>query len=420
MAVGFHGISPFHWFERGAFLARPVGFSTLLILMALIFNAPASQAHAEKTSPSYGIRDMLRPIEEVLTLIQENYAYDISEEQLIQGAIEGIVRTLDQRSKYLPADSYHNLKLNLKGHFSGIGVEVSEKNRRFFLTNIIKNGPADKQKLAPGDELIRLNNIPLAGLSLEEVVALLEGNVGEKVTVLIARNGRQQPPITLTRDVVALQHNTPILMENIVYIPLHSLFQQHTAHYLKNAILHLKKRLNSPIKGIILDLRNNKGGLLEEGVHVSNLFLEDKDISFIQGQSGHPKKRFRAGKGCILRDVPMVVLINHQTGSAAEVIAGALQDQKRAVILGVPSYGKASVQSIYPLADGQAALRLTTHHYFTPQGRNISLKGIAPDLPLKEKAGNSQEDIFLSTAIEWIHRQDKKDRNAPKAAPFKA
>jgi len=335
---------------------------------------------------------------EVLRQIQENYVEPQDPKKLIYGAVKGMVQSLDPHSSFMTKDEYQELMLETKGSFTGIGIEITIKDNILTVVSPIEGTPAYKVGLKAGDKIIKIEDKSTKNMTLMDAVKRIRGPKGTKVKLTILREGERKPLVfSITRDVIPLKSVRAFLLEpGIGYVRI-STFQSKTAKDLAKAVgdLEEKGRLN----GLILDLRNNPGGLLSQAIEVSDYFLDSGIIVTTKGRKHSQDIVARAHKNGETRDYPIIVLVNGGSASASEIVAGALQDNKRAVILGTRTFGKGSVQTILPLSDG-SALRLTTARYYTPSGRSIQLSGIQPDIelafvPPEKKKKKKEERRFL-------------------------
>jgi carboxyl-terminal processing protease len=336
----------------------------------------------------------LKVLAQALALVEQQYPEPKTTKDLVYGAIQGAMGTLDPHSSFMTPDEFRELQIETKGKFSGIGIEISLKDRILTVVSPIEGTPAYQAGLKAGDQILKINGTSAKNITLMEAVKMIRGPKGSKVTLTINREGLQHPKdVVITRETIPIRSvKARILDDGIGYVRLTN-FQDSTDHDLQAYLKKMKQRL-VPFKGLIIDLRNDPGGLLEQAVRVSDEFLKSGLIVYTEGRSRNQNMRFFArpteeGK---LATTPIVVLINEGSASASEIVAGALKDQKRAVIVGTKSYGKGSVQTIIPLDDG-SALRLTTALYFTPSGITINEKGIQPDIVVEEKKPPKDESL---------------------------
>ena len=329
----------------------------------------------------------LKVFAQALALVEDQYAEPKTTKDLVYGAIQGAVGTLDPHSSFMTPEEFKELQIETKGQFSGIGIEITLKDQVLTVVSPIEGTPAYQMGLQAGDQIVKINGTATKNISLTEAVKMIRGAKGSKVTLTSNREGFTQPKdFVITREIIPIRSVKARIMDGgLGYIRLAN-FQDSTDSDLQNYLRKMKQRL-TPFKGLILDLRNDPGGLLEQAVRVSDEFLKSGLIVYTEGRSKQQTMRFYARTGLAdgkFANTPMVVLINEGSASASEIVAGALKDQKRALIVGTKSFGKGSVQTIIPLDDG-SALRLTTALYYTPSGITINEKGIVPDVVVDEK-----------------------------------
>jgi carboxyl-terminal processing protease len=324
----------------------------------------------------------LRTFTEIFGRIKKDYVEPVEDKKLLEDAIRGMLAGLDPHSTFMDAGQYKELKVGTTGRFGGLGIEVTMENGFVKVVSPIDDTPAQRAGMKAGDLVIRLDEKPVKGISLSEAVKIMRGEPGSDITLTVVREGETAPlKITITRDIIKVQSvKSRTLEAGYGYVRISS-FQSPTGQALKKAIEKLKKENKEGLKGLVLDLRNNPGGVLNAAVSVSDAFLKSGLIVYTEGRIKHSKMRFNASPDDIIDGAPMVVLINAGSASASEIVAGALQDQKRAVIMGEKSFGKGSVQTVLPTSNG-SAVKLTTARYFTPSGRSIQAEGIEPDIVL--------------------------------------
>ncbi|MEW6347802.1 MAG: S41 family peptidase [Thermodesulfobacteriota bacterium] len=323
----------------------------------------------------------LKLFRQTMQQIQEDYAGDVKDKELIQGAIDGMLRSLDPHSSYLTQDLLRELQYQTEPEFGGLGIEIVLEDGILTVVTVIEASPAAKAGLTSGDKIIGIGGESARNMTLMQAVKKMRGARGTKVTITVAREGKQPQDYTVTRDVIHVQSiKTQILEKGYPYIKLVS-FRKNTVEDLAEAVRKAASR--AQVKGLVLDLRNNPGGLLDEAWKVANLFVESGLIVYTDGRSKDQRMEFRATSGDHFR-FKVAVLINGGSASASEIVAGCLQDHQRALLFGTQSFGKASVQTIIPLENG-GALRLTTAYYYTPSGRHIQKKGIQPDVDMKSR-----------------------------------
>ncbi|HZS83486.1 MAG TPA: S41 family peptidase [Stellaceae bacterium] len=316
---------------------------------------------------------------EVFERVRSDYVEEVSDEQLIEAAINGMLSSLDPHSSYLNAKNFKDMQVQTRGEFGGLGIEVTMENGLVKVVSPIDDTPAAKAGLKPNDLITHLDGEPILGLTLPEAVEKMRGPVNSEVKLTIRREGREPFDVTLTRAVVRIQSvKSHLEGDNVGYIRITS-FNEQTDSGLHAAVKSLQEKAGNKLVGYVLDLRNNPGGLLDQAIAVSNDFLQRGEIVSTRGRRPDDAQRYNARPGDITNGLPVVVLINGGSASASEIVAGALQDHRRAILLGTRSFGKGSVQTIIPLP-GHGAIRLTTARYYTPSGRSIQAKGIEPDI----------------------------------------
>jgi carboxyl-terminal processing protease len=341
-------------------------------------------------------------------IVQKNYVKEVSDKELIQGAINGMLQSLDPHSSFLTEDLFKELQVETKGEFGGLGIEITLENGILTIVSPIEDTPAYRAGLKPGDKIIKINGESTKNITLLKAVKKMRGPKGSKVTITIMREGfRKFKDFTVTRDIIHVRSvKKQVLEPGYLYVRIVN-FQESTEGDLKAAIDQFSEQ--EPIKGLILDLRNNPGGLLDQAVKVANLFVDKGLIVYTDGRVKDQRMEFRASRTGKHYDIKTAVLINEGSASASEIVAGALQDHDRAVIFGTKSFGKASVQTIIPLDNG-AGLRLTTAYYYTPKGRHIQEKGIVPDVDLKEEVQKQQDEEFEEESKIDEKKKRKKSR----------
>jgi carboxyl-terminal processing protease len=324
----------------------------------------------------------LRTFTDVYMRIKRNYVEEVDDATLLENAIRGMLSGLDPHSSYLSKRDFHDLQIGTSGEFGGLGIEVGMEDGFVKVIAPIDDTPASRAGVRAGDLIIRLDDQPVKGMSLNEAVNVMRGPKGSDITLTIIREGADQPlRITLTRDTIQVRSvRSEMLEPGFAYVRI-SNFQSKTAQNLVEEVQKLQKEGNG-LRGLILDLRNNPGGVLNGAVGVSDAFLEEGLIVYTEGRTADAQFKYQASPGDILRGAPMVVLVNEGSASASEIVAGALQDHQRAVVMGTRTFGKGSVQTILPMRQ-DTALKLTTARYYTPDGRSIQAEGIDPDIKLE-------------------------------------
>ena len=374
-------------------------FANLLIFLILIVNS----SHAENNKDLY---EKLDSFGDVFDLIQKNYVEDVEDEKVIEFAINGMLQALDPHSGYMNTDQYIEMQEETEGEFGGLGIEVSMENGFIKIITPIDDTPAAKAGVMPGDYITHINGESIQGQSLQESVEKLRGLVGTSVEISIARAGEDEVLIkSIKRAIITVQAVKFRREDNVGYIRLIS-FSEQAGKGIKKAIKDLQKEIGEKnISGFILDLRNNPGGLLGQSIDVTNHFLSSGEIVSTKGRDKRNIARFDASKGDLTNGKPLVILINEGSASASEIVAGALQDHKRAIILGAQSYGKGSVQTIFPLND-KSAIRMTTALYYTPSGDSIHKVGVIPDIEVKSDFSNENEiDKQLEYALDLLDEE---------------
>ncbi len=355
-----------------------------LFLLVFILGMTIGLFNSHKVSAvSSNIYEDLKVFTDVLGLLQKEYVEEKNPKDLIYGAIKGMLETLDPHSAFMPPSTYKEMQEETKGRFEGLGIEITIKDGILTAVSPIEDTPAFRAGILAGDQILKIDGEVTKNLSLMDSVKRLRGPRGTKVTITIMREGFPKPKdFTLVRDVIPVRSVRHELLEkNYGYVRL-SQFQEKTDGELDNHLKALVEESKGALKGLILDLRNNPGGLLDQAVKVSDRFLESGLIVSMEGRKEDQKMKFYAHSSGTIPPYPLVVLINGGSASAAEIVAGAIQDHGRGILLGTQTFGKGSVQTIFPLKDG-SGLRLTTARYFTPNGRSIQAKGITPDIMVR-------------------------------------
>jgi carboxyl-terminal processing protease len=328
--------------------------------------------------------DEMRNFTEVLDRIKQDYVEPIDDKALLENALHGMLDGLDPHSAYLDVDAFRDLQAGTSGEFGGLGIEVGLEDGFIKVIAPIDDTPAQRAGVQAGDLIIRLDDTPVKGLTLAEAVKMMRGKPDTKIILTIVRAGEEKPlKITIVRDIIQVKSVKSRLLEpGFGYVRV-TQFQAKTARNLSQALSDLKQQnKKGTLKGLIMDLRNNPGGVLNAAVEVSDIFLDKGTVVYTEGRSEGSRQDFKATPGDMLDGSPMVILVNGGSASASEIVAGALQDHRRAIVMGEQTFGKGSVQTILPMANG-AAVKLTTALYFTPNGRSIQAEGIQPDIKLE-------------------------------------
>ena len=366
-----------------AFLMHPARHYGLAFFMAVTMAVTATPTHGENRLDEQELYNQLTLFGDVLEQVRRNYVDAPSDKELIEAALSGMMASLDPHSAYLPPKNFEDMQVETKGEFGGLGIEVTMENGLVKVIAPIDDTPASRAGMRPNDLISELDGKPVLGLTLSEAVDLMRGEKGKPITLTVLREGEKEPlEITIIRDTIrirAVRTRVEGPDKNIAYIRL-TTFNSQTTKNLKKAFNTLPAEIGkNNLAGFIVDLRNNPGGLLREAISVSDTMLDRGEIVSTRGRNEDDSSRFSARRGDMARGLPIVVMINGGSASASEIVAGALQDHHRAVIMGTPSFGKGSVQSIMPLGN-DGALRMTTARYYTPSGRSIQAKGITPDI----------------------------------------
>ncbi len=378
-----------------------VGIGTLLGLSLSLGSAVLADRDARESASLPW--EQARLLAEVLERVKRDYVDDVDDERLIEAAIRGMVADLDPHSSYLDQEEYDEIRISTSGHYSGVGLEVSVADGQVVVVAPMEGGPADTAGLANGDVIISIDGMPVDTTDLDDTVLRLRGDPGTRVTVSVLRDNPANP---LSFEMIREQIQVPtavsrVLAPRVGYVKL-THFSENTAADLRKAVLSLTEQTDGRLEGFILDLRNNPGGVLDAAIDVSDAFLERGLIVSADGRVSDARFRLEASPGDILDGVPMAVVVNRGSASASEIVAGALQDNDRATIVGTATFGKGSVQTVMPLSQGRA-IKLTTSRYYTPSGRSIHDRGITPDVTVEPVAGVG--DAQLDRALEMVAGQ---------------
>jgi len=360
----------------------------ILIIITVILLNIFNIAYSKNIDKLYEKIDLLG---EVLEKVQDEYVDEIDQAEVMDFAINGILQSLDPYSAYMNPKIYEEMQTETSGEFGGLGIEVSMEGGVVKVISPIDDTPAARVGVKAGDYIVRINGEQVQGKTLMEAVNLMRGPVGSPIEITIRRKGLKKAKIfTIIREIIEIKSVISKLIDNeIGYLRLRA-FNENSSNQLKGEISKLEK--NNKLVGYILDLRNNPGGLLSQAVRISDFFLDDGEIVSTRGRKSRENRKFFAKKGDRIKGKPLIVLINNGSASAAEIVAGALQDQKRAILLGEATYGKGSVQSIIPLRN-KGAIRLTISKYYLPSGKSISEVGVTPDIRVEEE----DEEFSINT-----------------------
>lgn len=363
-------------------------FSTILLL-------PAAFAAEQKAAPGKANEvplEDLRIFVEAFHQIRANYVSEVTDQQLIEYAITGMLSGLDPHSSYLNSKEYKELQESTSGEFSGLGLEVAMENGYLKVISPMDDTPAQKAGIRAGDLIVKIDDHAIKSMRLDESIELMRGKKGTKVTLTILREGRDKPIVlTVKRDTIVLKSVKSRLLDNEYGYLRIAQFQEMTAEDSRTQVKAMLDKSLNQMKGLVIDLRNNPGGILNAAIEISDLFLTEGVIVYTEGRTPESREKFHATAGDILNGRPIVILINSGSASASEIVAGALQDRKRALIAGTTSFGKGSVQVILPLP-GEKAIKLTTARYFTPEGRSIQAEGIKPDITIEDASLTLREE----------------------------
>tara|TARA_A100001011_G_scaffold9524_1_gene10667 strand:- start:10970 stop:12202 length:1233 start_codon:yes stop_codon:yes gene_type:complete len=351
---------------------------------------------------------------EVYERVRSEYVEKVSDKELIEAAINGMLQSLDPHSSYLNAESFTEMKIQTKGEFGGLGIEVTMENGLVKVVSPIDDTPAAKAGIETGDYISHIGDEPVMGLTLSEAVEKMRGPINTELKITVIRDGIEAFDLNIKRAIIKVTSIKAKKKEDVAYLRITS-FTQKTFKNLVKEYNKLSIQMNGNIKGLVLDLRNNPGGLLDQAVSVSDAFLERGEIVSTRGRDNSGEQRFNASKGDITNGLPIVVLINGGSASASEIVAGALQDHKRGILMGTQTFGKGSVQTIIPVTS-KGAVRLTTARYFTPSGNSIQAKGISPDIYVPQSKievlenKNSRREADLRGALDKEKNNIEKEK----------
>ena len=365
-----------------------ISFFLFYIVLTLSLTGSA----ASKNKETYEYLDLFG---QIFDRVRSQYVDRVTDEELIEKAIDGMLTGLDPHSGYMDEEVWEEMQMDTKGKFGGLGIEITMEEGFVKVISPIEDTPAYKAGVLAGDFIIQIDSTPVFGLTLSEAVDLMRGEKGDPITIIISREGLEPFEVKIIRDIIKIQSVKYEIFDNIGYLRITS-FTEQTESGLVKYIKKIKEKLDNKQIGFVLDLRSNPGGLLTQSVKVSDIFLEQGEIVSTRGRNKTDIQRYRAKKGDRINGQPLVVLINGGSASASEIVAGALQDHKRAIIIGTKSFGKGSVQTIIPFKKSgnnksTAGIRLTTARYYTPSGESIQGKGIIPDIIIEQGTFESKE-----------------------------
>ncbi|HKX64468.1 MAG TPA: S41 family peptidase [Rhizomicrobium sp.] len=349
-------------------------------------------AHGASDASAYG---QIRLFSDAFSKVRANYVDPVEDKDLIKGAVQGMVSGLDPHSAYMDAKAFGGeFQVRTQGHFGGVGIQVAPDSGAVRVVSPMDGMPAAAAGIKPGDRITAVNGTAVAGQDFNTTINRMRGPVGTKIILTVQRDGETKPfDVTLVRADVPIDATTSRREGDVGYIRMPG-FNEKTAEGLEKAVRDLRKQIGPGLKGYVLDLRNNPGGLLDQAIQVSDDFLNSGEVVSTRGRRAEDTQRYDAKRGDITDGKPIVVLINGGTASASEIVSGALQDHKRATILGMTSFGKGSVQTVLALGEGRGALRLTTARYYTPSGHSIQAQGIIPDIQVAQGDEASQPRIL--------------------------
>jgi carboxyl-terminal processing protease len=399
-------------------------FATALTVLPAL-HAPSAFAQAPQQPPAAGAASetyrLLNLFGEIFEIVRNDYVEQVPDRKLIEDAINGMLTALDPHSSFLNARSFRDMQVQTRGEFGGLGIEVTMENGLVKVVSPIDETPAARAGLRPNDLIVQLDGEAVLGLTLQEAVEKMRGPVNSAIKLVIRRGDAAPFEVTLNRAVIRIQSVRSRVEGEIGYVRITS-FTEQTDAGLRTAVQRMREQLGPKFKGLVLDMRNNPGGLLDQAVAVSDAFLERGEIVSTRGRRSDEAQRFNARAGDVMNGLPIVVLINGGSASASEIVAGALQDHRRAIVLGTRSFGKGSVQTIRPVGN-QGAIRLTTARYFTPSGRSIQAQGIDPDIVVEAARieatpqGPQRREADLRGALRNPQTGETTPAPAPPAAP---
>ncbi len=378
-------------------MGKKLRFSLVMIMAVVFLSGFLAGAQGRKIVPTAEgeeIYEYLKTYSDVIDIVKKNYVDNVKDRDLIYAGIKGMLESLDPHSSFLTPEMYKDMQTETKGQFGGIGVEITIKDGFPTVITAIEDTPAYRAGLKPSDHIVKIDTKPTKNMSLIDVVKLIRGQKGKPVNLTIMREGFSVPKeFQVLRDIITVKSvKYRMLDDKYGYIRI-TQFQERTGKDLDNAVKELQKSANGELKGLVLDLRNNPGGLLDQACQVSDKFMSDGLITYIEGRKTEQKLRFSAHNKKDDFLGPVVILVNEGSASGSEIVAGALQDTKRAIVVGTKTFGKGSVQTILPLSDG-SAVRLTTSKYFTPKGRVIQAEGINPDIVVENDLTRKKVEKF--------------------------
>ena len=403
-------------FTRGSKKKRVLVVGVLVVVTLVFSICFISQRRcaAEGKGSDY---ESIELFTDVMSIVKKSYVEEVDTKKLIYGAINGMLMSLDPHSSFMSPESYKEMKIDTKGAFGGLGIEITIKDGVLTVISPIEDTPAFKAGIKAGDQIFKIDDKFTKDLNINDAVKRMRGQKGSKVTLTIMREGFDKPKeFELMRDIIQIRSVRSRMLDNGYGYVRIAQFQEKTDEDLGKALKALQEEAKGPLSGLVLDLRNDPGGLLDQAVKVADHFIEDGLIVYTEGREKDAKMQFSAKKGNKEPNYPIVALINSGSASASEIVAGALQDHKRAIVMGTQSFGKGSVQTIIPLSD-ESGLRLTTARYYTPKGRSIQAKGIVPDIIVEQlslpKEGDKKDGLHMREKDLENHFESE-DKAAPK------
>jgi carboxyl-terminal processing protease len=393
-------------------LLRPLSY-----VVAILFGAALPFTAIVLAAPESGAGVTMSLFTEVLQTVKVNYVEPVTDRKLIEGAIKGMLASLDPHSNYMDAAEYREMRVQTSGEFGGLGMQVTMENSAVKVISPIDDTPAAKAGIRPNDLIIAIDNDPVSDMTLSDAVDRLRGAIGTKVKLMIKRAQQDPFELTLTRaDIKVDPVKSQLEGKDVAYLRITS-FTERTSSALRDAYEALQKKSGNKLVGVVLDLRNNPGGLLDEAVGVTNEFLDKGEIVSIRGRRPQDNHVFDAQPDQdLIKDLPVVVMINGGSASASEIVAGALQDHHRALLLGTRSFGKGSVQTVLPVQESGGAIRLTTARYYTPSGRSIQAEGIKPDVVVEPAKIEALPELDIRHEADLKNALKNPDVTKPAAA----
>lgn len=387
-------------------------------MFCIIIALSVTGSTASKNKETYEYLDLFG---QIFDRVRSQYVDNVTDEELIEKAIDGMLTGLDPHSGYMDEEVWEEMQMDTQGKFGGLGIEITMEEGFVKVISPIEDTPAYKAGVLAGDFIIQIDDAPVFGLTLSEAVDLMRGEKGDPITITISREGVEPFEVNIIRDIIKIQSVKYEIFDNVGYLRITS-FTEQTESGLIKYIKKIKEELDNKQIGFVLDLRSNPGGLLKQSVKVSDIFLEQGEIVSTRGRNKEDILRYRAKKGDRINGQPLIVLINGGSASASEIVAGALQDHKRAIIVGTKSFGKGSVQTIIPFKKSgnnksTTGIRLTTARYYTPSGESIQGKGIMPDIIIEQGTFESKEfkrysEADLKDSLDNEDNENKNDENS--------